>query len=110
MQTPEVRLMNEIKIYCGTRNWLCYHLNQGLFYTKFGGLVKMDTPVGWPDLLVITDYGEAAFMETKIKPRKPTREQLAIQAELRKRGFRSETVYSLEEFIEAMSKEKEILK
>lgn len=58
----------------------------------------MAFPVGFPDLLIITDIGKVMFIETKIAPRKPTPKQIEFQNELKKRGFIAETVYSLAEF------------
>ena len=97
--TAETRLANEIRLYCGERGWLCYHCLNGMYYTRDGRVITLDFPVGFPDLLIITDDGRVFFIETKIQPRKPTHEQLKFQAELRKRGFISETVYSLEDFL-----------
>ena len=96
--TPETRLANQIRLQCGKLNWLCYHCLNGLFYSRNGMPIQLDFPVGFPDLLIITDCGKCAFIETKIHPRKPTSEQLKFQSELRSRGFVSETVYSIEDF------------
>lgn len=102
MQTPEKRLINEIKLYCGQRNWLCYHCLNGIFYTKNGGIIKLDFPVGFPDLMILTDDGRTFFIETKIKPRKPTAKQVKFQANLRERGFISGTVYKLGDFVKML--------
>lgn len=97
--TPEQYLTKQIMLYCGERNWLCFHTNVGKVLTADNRYFDTGLPVGWPDLLIITDNGKVMFIETKIHPRKPTCEQLAMQKLLRERGFVSETVYSLEEFI-----------
>ena len=97
--TPETILANQIRIECGRRNWLCYHCLNGTVFTQHGSVITLDFPVGFPDLLIITDIGKVMFIETKIKPRKPTTEQLKFQSGLRLRGFISETVYSLDEFV-----------
>ena len=78
--TPETRLANEIRIECGKRNWLCYHCLNGTVFTPHGSIITLDFPVGFPDLIIITDHGTAAFIETKIRPRKPTEQQLKFQA------------------------------
>ena len=103
--TPETRLSNDIKLWCGEHNILCFHINQGTLYTQYGGVVKLDTPNGFPDLLCIYTNSRTAFIETKIKPRKPTKDQLRVQALLRDRGFPSTTVYTLQEFIDYIKKE-----
>lgn len=98
-QTPETRLANQIRLWCGQHNWLCYHCLNGLFYSRAGIPVTLDFPAGFPDLLIITDCGHVLFIETKILPRKPTKQQLDFQAELRRRGFISETIYDMDAFI-----------
>lgn len=102
--TPETRLANEIRLCCGKRNWLCYHCLNGQVFDYNGHIITLDFPVGFPDLLIITDDGKCLFVETKIHPRKPTKEQLKFQEELRKRGFISATIYSLIEFEELLLK------
>jgi len=96
--TPETLLANQIKLYCGQHNWLCFHCVNGTFYDYSGKIVKLSFPVGWPDLLIVTDFGKCMFIETKIHPRRPTNEQVKCQENLVQRGFVSATVYSLEEF------------
>lgn len=100
--TPETLLANEIRLYCGKRNWLCYHCLNGTVYSRNGDMITLDFPTGFPDLLIITDDGRVFFIETKIKPRKPTSEQVKMQDNLRSRGFISGTVYGLEEFVKML--------
>lgn len=102
--TPEHKLSNEIRLYCGERGWLCFHTNVGKFYDRNGNIVTTGLPVGWPDLMILTNDGKAMFIETKIHPRKPTSEQVERQKLLRSHGFVSETVYSLNEFIHLVEK------
>lgn len=97
--TPEQRLDKAIMLYCGEHNWLCFHINVSGGELLRGGYFKTGVPVGYPDLTIIKDNGEVAWCETKIKPRKPTQEQLNFIAELQKRGFKAFVAYNLEEFI-----------
>lgn len=97
--TPEHRLGNLIRIECGRRNWLCYHANVGSVMTIDGGRFDTGLPVGFPDLIILTDDGRALFVETKIKPRKPTVQQLEFHAILRDRGFSVAVCYDFDEFI-----------
>ena len=97
--TPEHRLSNEIRIECGQRNWLCFHINVATVRLFDGRYFKTGVPEGWPDLTILTDTGIAFYIETKIHPRKPTSEQLEFIRILRDRGFTAEVVYSLSEFI-----------
>ena len=102
--TPEHRLSNEIRIWCGVHNWLCFHINVGKIRLQDGTYFNTGVPVGWPDLTIITDFGQVIFIETKIKPRKPTDEQIKMLENLRHRGFIAEVVYSKNEFLKTLLK------
>lgn len=104
--TPEQYLSKQIQLYCGEHNWLCFHTNVGKVKTADGRWFETGLPTGWPDLLIVMENGKCAFIETKIHPRKPTKEQLDTQKILRDRGFISGTVYTLEEFINIINTEK----
>lgn len=106
--TPEHALMNAIRIECGRRGYVVIRTN-----VIAGNLVHADgtsryvesgLPVGWPDLMVLRPDGVACFVETKIRPRKPTGDQLRVQALLRSMGFRTGTAYSVEEALEIIEK------
>ena len=106
--TPEQVLDKQIMLYCGKRNWLCFHINVGkikFFDTNINKMRYFETgvPIGWPDLMVITDDGRTIFCETKIKPRKPTQSQLDFISELNRRGFKAFVAYNLNEFINEVS-------
>lgn len=64
-----------------------------------GTYFNTGVPVGYPDLTIFTDDGRVLFIETKIKPRKPTDEQLHFLQILRERGFVAEVVYNFDEFL-----------
>lgn len=96
--TPESALKNKIMIECGQRNWICLHLNVGKVKLPNGYFFNTGVPVGFPDLTIITDLGVVIFIETKIKPRKPTPEQLKWIENLKKRGFIADVVYTLDSF------------
>ena len=107
--TPEQVLDKKIMLWCGQHNWLCFHTNVGKikFWDKTQGKERwFDTglPVGWLDLLILTDKGQVIFCETKIHPRKPTKEQLNTIDVLVKRGFLAFVCYSIEQFIETAEK------
>lgn len=96
--TPEQKLTKEIMLECGKRNWLCFHCNVGSVLTADGRIFHSGLPKGFPDLLILTDDGRTFFIETKIKPRKPTQEQLHFINLLRSKKHNSYVVYSLQEF------------
>lgn len=99
--TPEHKLMNEVRLYCGERGYVVLRLNvfEGVLIAPNGEdrFMQSGIPKGFPDLLVLKDNGEAVFVETKIHPRKPTEIQLKRQKLLRNMGFKADTVYTIEE-------------
>ena len=103
--TPEAHLSKQIMLYCGEHDWLCFHCNVGSVLTADGTYFRTGLPVGFPDLLIIKHDGKIAFCETKIHPRKPTKEQIAFLTNLRERGFNAFVAYSLEEFIENVNRD-----
>jgi len=98
--TPEHRLGNAIRVECGRRGWLVWHVNVGTVVTATGEVFSTGLPVGFPDLLVLRpgplpDGGRVLFIETKIHPRRPTADQLAMHALLHSRGFEVIVAYSV---------------
>lgn len=55
-------------------------------------------------MIILTNNGKVIFCETKVKPNRPTKEQINTIEVLRKRGFLAFVAYSLEEFIEVVEK------
>jgi hypothetical protein len=98
--TAEHRLQQQIKLWCGERNVLCFRTNSGKVPLTDGRWFDTGLPVGFPDLFLLTTKGDCIFVETKIKPRKPTEEQERFLAEARSRGFQAFVIYTIEEFIE----------
>ena len=104
-QTPEVRLMKEIQLWCGQHGLLAFHLNVGKVKLTDGRFFSTGMPVGWPDLLILTEKGKVIFCETKVHPNRPTQEQLNTIDVLIKRGFLAFVCYSLEQFVETVQNE-----
>lgn len=91
-------------LWCGQHDWLCFHTNVGKVQMIDGRYFDTGLPKGWPDLMILTNKGETIFCETKIHPRKPTKEQINTIEVLQKRGFLAFVCYSLGEFIEVVEK------
>jgi len=102
MATPEHRLMNEIRAWCGEHDLICIRANVGRVRLIDGTYFDTGLPKGYPDLTVI-GYGWIMFCETKIHPRKPTIEQLNFLAEMKKRGHKTLVAYNLNDFINGVS-------
>ena len=95
----EQALDKKIMLYCGSHDWLCFHANVGKVKLADGRFFSTGLPVGFPDLIIIKKNGEICFCETKIHPRKPTKEQENFINCLKNRGFNAFVAYSLNEFI-----------
>jgi len=102
--TPEMKLLREIQLYCGRRGWIAFHTNVGSVKMADGRFFNTGLPKGWLDMIILTDKGQAIFCETKVKPNRPTKEQLNTIDVLVKRGFLAFVCYSVEQFIEEVSK------
>lgn len=99
-QTLETRLSKEIRLWCGQNNWLVWHCNVGGGKLENGSYFSTGLPRGFPDLLILTDKGQAIFCECKVHPNKPTLDQINFINNLKQRGFKAFVAYTLEEFIE----------
>ena len=102
--TPEQVLDKKIMLWCGEHNWLCFHINVGKIKLPNGTYFQTGVPVGWPDLIILTNDCRVMFCETKIHPRKPTPQQLNFINNLNMRGIKAFVAYSLEEFIDEVTK------
>jgi hypothetical protein len=97
--TPEHKLQQEIKLFCGQHDILCFRTNSGKVPLTDGRWFDTGLPTGFPDLFLLTRKGQCIFVETKIRPRKPTKEQERFLEEMRLRGFHAWVIYTIEEFI-----------
>lgn len=105
--TPEQALSKQIEIECGKIGWAAFHINVGEF--KFWDPIKKQdiffktgAPKGFPDYHILTHYGFTVYVETKIKPRKPTKDQIKWLNWLNKRGYYARVIYTLDEFLYLM--------
>lgn len=98
MATPEKNLTNEIRAICGKHNIIAFDVNVGNVQLATGGYFKTGLPRGFSDLLIFYGDGKTAFLEAKIKPNKPTKDQLNFIKEMKKRGYLAGVVYSVDQF------------
>ena len=97
--TPETILKNQCRIILSQYGWASFRLNVGTFLSKQDGHpVSTGLPEGFPDLMALKD-GKTIFIETKIKPRKPTTKQIKTHDYLRSIGFDVLLIYSVDELI-----------
>ena len=97
--TPEKILSKQIQAVCGENNIICFDVNVGGGQLITGSYFRSGLPRGFSDLLLFTSNGKTAFIETKIKPRKPTQEQINFINTMKKRGFIAGVVYDINDFI-----------
>lgn len=97
--TPEHRLMNEIRLWCGEHNYLCFRCNVGTYLLANGQYMDTGLPKGFSDLMIADTQGHMIFCECKIHPNKPSKEQVEFLNQMRMRGFRGDVFYSLDQFI-----------
>lgn len=97
--TKEHRLMNEIRLWCGQHDWLCFRCNVGTHLLADGTYFNTGLPVGFPDLMALSNDGRVVFCECKVKPNKASVEQLEFIKTVKDRSFRAGVCYSVEDFI-----------
>lgn len=97
--TPEKILSKQIQAVCGENNIICFDVNVGGGQLITGSYFRTGLPRGVSDLLLFTSNGKTAFIETKIKPNKPTQEQINFINTMKKRGFIAGVVYDINDFI-----------
>ncbi len=73
-----------------------FRINNGAFYTTDGSFIPATLPKGFSDLIFIRS-GEISFVEVKVKPNRPTVEQLHFISNMQKRGCKAGVAYSVEE-------------
>lgn len=84
--TPEHRIMNEIRLWCGEHGIPCFRANVGTFETKDGRYVSTGLPKGFPDLMALIGGGRVAFIECKAPKGRLSPEQKAFREMAESRG------------------------
>ena len=90
--TPEHRVMNEIRLWCGEHDILCFRVNVGKvrMIREDGTFGWFDTglPPGFSDLLALDNHGKCYFIECK-KPKNSyqRKDQKKFQEVVERRGF-----------------------
>ena len=96
--TPESRLKNTIELKLSELGYIPLRLNVGTFYTYLGDRISTGLPKGTSDLLAIQPgTGRAVFIECKVRPRKPTPEQIHFIEKMIAQGALAAVCYSWED-------------
>ena len=94
----ENRLLYEIMQEIG-KHGAVYRCNAGQYYSKSGQRVS-GLPKGFSDILFIGGGGVACFIEAKVRPNKPTPEQVAFIEKMQSLGCRAGVAYSVADALE----------
>ena len=95
----ETILQNEIRIELSKLGCIVLRHDVGTFLSPNGKhTVKIGT-VGEPDLTVLCPNGRTVWLEVKVKPNKPTKEQLAFIKRATEMGHIAAVVYSVEDAV-----------
>lgn len=95
----ETILQNEIRIELSKLGCIVLRHDVGTFRSPDGKhAVKIGT-IGEPDLTVLCPNGKTVWLEVKVKPNKPTKEQLAFIKRATEMGHIAAVVYSVEEAV-----------
>lgn len=94
----EHALMNTIKETLEYMGYVVFRANVGKVRMSDGRFFNTGLPKGFSDLFACKN-GRTYFIEVKVKPNKPSPEQLTFLENMRYQGFGADVCYSVEEAI-----------
>jgi len=97
---PEKALQNRIMLDCGIHDVLAFHINPGKIRLPDGTWFDTGVPNGWPDITIFPGDSKVLFVEVKIKPNKPSSNQLKIISLLRSKGNIVAVIYTWEQWVD----------
>ena len=98
----EHALSNQIRLWAGSNDVLCFHINVGKFLLPNGFMFDTGAPKGWPDLIFLTKQGKVFFVETKVGNNTLNDDQARLILELRQRKFEVFVIYHYQQFLNAV--------
>lgn len=96
----EHKLMDEIRCELSKHGAKVFRGNVGRLFTADGRTVSTGLPVGFPDLFGTLPGGRSFYIECKVKPNKPTKQQVNFVEILGRVGAATGVAYSVEEALE----------
>lgn len=93
----EHELMDKIRIELTRHGAAVFRANVGVIRTPDGRYINIGLPKGFSDLFGVLPNGQAFFIECKVKPNKPTSEQISFIRAMKSRNAFAGTAYSVEE-------------
>lgn len=94
----ETDLMNSMRLELSKRGFKVFRANVGKFKLSDGRWFDVGLPKGFSDLFACKD-GKTYFLEVKVKPNKPSKEQINFINQMQAEGFTAGVVYSVEDAI-----------
>lgn len=96
-KAAEMQLMNEIRLYLSENDVISFRTNVGKVEMRDGRWFDTGLPKGFSDLLCLLPGGRACFIEVKVRPNRPTKEQLNFIDRMKGQGAAAGVCYSLED-------------
>lgn len=96
----EHELMDNVRLALSEHGCKVFRGNVGEVVTIDGRLFRTGLPKGFSDVFGVLPGGRAFFVETKVRPGKPTRQQLDFINVMRRQGALAGVAYSVEEALE----------
>lgn len=93
----EMDLLNAVRLAASEKGCLIFRINVGQGLTKDGRFFNTGVPKGHPDLYGIRPDGRTFYIETKMHPRKPTREQCQFLLRVIEQNACAGVAYTVEE-------------
>lgn len=100
--TSEARLKKQVAAYLGERGYTYHPQVTGMFYTANGTPISIGTRGTADHLYIQPETGRAVWIETKVRPRKPTPEQLNFISVMRRQGCIAGVVYEIKDLEELL--------
>ena len=92
----ETKIQDRVRLELSKKGCKVFRCNAGNFYTKYGQEIKIGTP-GHSDLYGFRPDGQIFYIETKLHPRKPTKEQRQFILTMIAKGAAAGVAYSVDE-------------
>jgi len=86
MSEREHNIQNEIRLWCGQHNILCFRCNVGKVQCADGSWFDTGLPEGFSDLIVLAN-NTIYFVEVKTKTGQQRKAQIAFQNTVKARGY-----------------------
>lgn len=93
----ETQLMHKVMVAISAAGYKIFRTNVGKVRMADGRVFSTGLPKGHADLYGFRPDGQIFYIETKVKPYKPTAEQLQFLKVMRESGALAGVAYSVEE-------------